>query len=103
MAQLIEPTALPDLGMTVGFLHIPGAGFRVATEGGGDGHVRHLSVAATRRLATELAEAADPDLRGAVKLLRSKADRLEGWLENRRETAKIAEFEALRETESEVA
>lgn len=106
MADLIEPTELADLGLTVGFLHIPGAGFRVGTVGGGDSHTRHFSIAATRRLADQLAAeqltATEPDigqLGRAVALLREKADRLDGWLKQRRDAAQIDEFEALRESE----
>lgn len=99
MPQLIEPTELPDVGMTVGFLHIPGAGFRVGTQSA-DGYLRHFSIASTRRLADELHQTGDPELTASVKLLREKAERLDGWLKKRRDVATIAEFEAMRASEA---
>lgn len=87
MGQLIEATRIDDLDVTVGFLHIPGAGFRVSATG--QEHTRHMSIAACRRLATDLDR--EPELREMVILLRTKADRLEGWLEGRREDHQLTE------------
>lgn len=79
MARLIEATTLEELGLRVGFLHIPGVGFRIGTASG-DGFSRHYSLAAARRLARELEDAGEQDLAGVPPLLREKADRLERFL-----------------------
>jgi hypothetical protein len=75
---LIEPTALDEFDIVVGFTHLPGAGYRIATVGGGDNHVRHLAPAAALRLGRELIEA-EPALEPVAHLLQAKVERLRAW------------------------
>lgn len=79
MPQLIEAETIDAFGVTVGFIHIPGAGFRVATRGGGDEHTRHYAIAKARRLGRELVEA-DRALKPVADLIDAKCARLEAWL-----------------------
>lgn len=88
MSHYIEATTLDNIGLTVGYIHIPGTGFRVATRGGGDHHTPHMSIAGARRLANQIS--GEPELQPAVDLLNAKADRLEAWLEGRDEDEALA-------------
>lgn len=49
---ILNPTALPEHGITVGLVYVQGAGYRVCAE---DSAVqRHMSAAASRRFAEQL-------------------------------------------------
>lgn len=88
MGQLIEPTVLFEGDVTVGFVFIQGVGLRVEARMWGDN--RHLSIAATRRLANTLCDTAHArELAPAIDLLREKADRLEGWQDRHVDMPKV--------------
>jgi len=71
--RFISRTTLPDHGMVVGLIDVPGAGRRVATWDGLES--RHMSAAAARRLAESLMEGeAAVALSPVAEALLDKAD-----------------------------
>lgn len=76
MPRLIEPIVLRDYGIAVGGVEIEGTGLRVGTFS--DNTVRHMSPAAARRLAKQLAADDEaPALGPVIEALNAVADRVE--------------------------
>lgn len=71
-----EPVVLDSHGLALGLMHRQGAGLRVCTFDGA--HVRHMSQAAARRFARQLAESdSAAELKPVTEALDRLADRID--------------------------